>query len=112
MSLFDYSVIASFALPNEYSRIGVHDSTLFDQATFLESSSPSPTNPANLVHPLVSLVSRMHLGLELSQVIRVYTFFVPFLMNIRVKSRKRRPFPTALSYDSRVTQQLLPANSF
>ena len=69
MSLFDYSVIASFALPNEYSRIGVHDSTLFDQATFLESSSPSPTNPANLVHPLVSLVSRMHLGLEVQSII-------------------------------------------
>ncbi|CAN6842812.1 unnamed protein product, partial [Brassica oleracea] len=33
-------------------------------------------------------------------------------MNIRVISRQRRPFPTALSYGSRDSQLLLPANSF
>ncbi|CAN7106405.1 unnamed protein product, partial [Brassica rapa subsp. narinosa] len=44
--------------------------------------------------------------------IRAYTVYDPFLMNIRVKSRQRRPFPTAWSYGSRDTQLLLPANSF
>ncbi|KAF3580184.1 hypothetical protein DY000_02034958 [Brassica cretica] len=49
---------------------------------------------------------------QLSQAIRVYTVSDPFLMNIRVISRQRRPFPTALSYGSRDSQLLLPANSF
>ncbi|CAF2028793.1 unnamed protein product [Brassica napus] len=49
---------------------------------------------------------------QLSQGIRVFTVFDPFLMNIRVISRQRRPFPTARSYGSRDTQLLLPANSF
>ncbi|CAN7106427.1 unnamed protein product [Brassica rapa subsp. narinosa] len=49
---------------------------------------------------------------QLSQAIRAYTVYDPFLMNIRVKSRQRRPFPTAWSYGSRDTQLLLPANSF
>ncbi|CAN7071190.1 unnamed protein product [Brassica oleracea var. botrytis] len=49
---------------------------------------------------------------QLSQAIRVFTVSDPFLMNIRVISRQRRPFPTARSYGSRDTQLLLPANSF
>ncbi|WZY94928.1 hypothetical protein YC2023_067257 [Brassica napus] len=49
---------------------------------------------------------------QLSQAIRAYTVYDPFLMNIRVKSRQRMPFPTAWSYGSRDTQLLLPANSF
>ncbi|CAF1865427.1 unnamed protein product, partial [Brassica napus] len=42
----------------------------------------------------------------------VFNVSDPFLMNIRVISRQRRPFPTALSYGSRDSQLLLPANSF
>ncbi|KAF2544178.1 hypothetical protein F2Q68_00029743 [Brassica cretica] len=49
---------------------------------------------------------------QLSQAIRVFTVSDPFLMNIRVISRQRRPFPTVRSYGSRDTQLLLPANSF
>ena len=65
-----------------------------------------------LVHRLAS-VDRVHIAqssdgvlkfvqwfVQLSQAIRVYTVFAPFLMNISVKSRQRRHFPTSRSYGS------------
>lgn len=65
-----------------------------------------------LVHRFAS-VNRVHIAqscdgvlkfvqcfVQLSQTIRVYTVFAPFLMNTNAKSRQRRPFPTSRSYGS------------
>lgn len=49
---------------------------------------------------------------QLSQVSRVYTVSIPFLMKIRVQSRHKRPFPITVSYGSGVTQLLLPDKIF
>nr|VDC77507.1 unnamed protein product [Brassica rapa] len=64
------------------------------------------------VHRLAS-IDRVHIAqsrdgvlkfvqwfVQLSQAIRVYTVFAPFLMNTSAKSRQRRPFPTSRSYGS------------
>ncbi|KAF3513028.1 hypothetical protein F2Q69_00003306 [Brassica cretica] len=61
---------------------------------------PPPLPALWVFHRQISTLTKSRSAYVSCVAIRVYTVFAPFLMNISVKSRQRRHFPTSRSYGS------------